>query len=328
MKKIIGYIIILTACLAGLSTPARAQFKSDAFTQTYNEPGDTTSTSDTVASMFSFRELFGGVGHKRDVRIGTLFAGAVVMPGLYQIYNRDYWKLSVLYGGAGVCAGLGGYYLHQYNISKKLYNEAYALDPNTTLTLNRNAKITGTCLMVGAGLIYWGALMDGAVNYKRHLNIDPSPGRATIYSILLPGLGQAYNGEYWKIPIYWGCLIGASYYYYLNRLNFRRFKSIYYASFEDDYSGPISQSTASYYKDVYRRYRDYSVLCIVLFYLLQVIDANVFAYMHDFDVSDDITMSVEPAVICPDNALALQWSGGGGNNIMENSIGLRIGIKF
>ncbi len=325
MRKILAHIIVLTICLAGFSPRAGAQFKNEAFSQNYSD-ADSTATADSSASMFSFKELFGGVAHKRDVRIGVLFAGSLVMPGLYQIYDRDYWKLPVLYGGVGVCAGLGGYYLHQYSISKKAYNEAYALDPNTTLTVNTRARTTGTILMVGAGLLYWGSLMDGAVNYKKYLNIDPNPGRATVYSILLPGLGQAYNGEYWKIPIYWGCLIGAGHYYYLNRLNFRRFKSIYYESYQDGYSGPISQSTASYYKDVYRRYRDYSVLCLAAFYLLQVIDANVFAYMHDFDVSDDISMRIEPAVICPDNAYAMQYGTGG--NIMENSIGLRIGIRF
>ncbi len=320
------YAVVLLVCLTGFASRASAQFKEEAFTQSYNEPSDSTSTSDTVASMFSFRELFGGVAHKREARIGVLFAGSVVMPGLYQIYNKDYWKLGVLYGGAGVCAGLGGYYLHQYNLSKKMYKEAYALDPNTSLTPNKHYRNTGTWLIIGAGLIYWGSLMDGAIKYHSNLNPEPSPGKATVYSILLPGLGQAYNGEYWKIPIYWGCLLGSAHYYYQNRLNFRRFKSIYYESFESGYSGPISQSTAEYYKDVYRRYRDYSVLCIALFYLLQIIDANVFAYMHDFDVSNDLSMRIEPAVICPNDEYAMHTVGNG--NIMENSIGLRVGLKF
>ena len=201
MANILRHIILLLVFMAGFSVCAQAQFKEEAFTQTYNEPDDTTATNDTSDKMFSFKELFGGVAHKRDLRIGTMFAGSVVMPGISQIYNRDYWKLPVIYGGIGVCAGLGGHYLHQYNLSKKAYDAAYAQDPNTTLTVNTQAKATGTILLVGAGLIYWGSLMDGVVNYKK--DIQPHPGRATLYSVLLPGLGQAYNGEYWKIPIYW-----------------------------------------------------------------------------------------------------------------------------
>ena len=324
-KSILRYLIPVLVLMAGFSVCANAQFKEEAFTQSYNEPDDTTSTNDTSDKMFSFKELFGGLAHKQDLRIGTMFAGSVVMPGISQIYNRDYWKLPVIYGGIGVCAGLGGHYLHQYNLSKKAYEAAYSIDPNTTLTVNNRAKTTGTILMVGAGLIYWGSLMDGVICYKK--DVHPHPGRATLYSILLPGLGQAYNGEYWKIPIYWGCLIGSAHFLYTNSVNYQRFRRIYNDSYKEGYDGPVSQSTALYYRDVYRRYRDYSVLALVGFYLLQVIDANVFAYMHDFEVSDDISMSVEPAVIAPDNTYAM--SGSGFSSVAgDSAIGFRIGLRF
>ena len=234
-EKILRYLIAVLVLTAGFSVCANAQFKEEAFTQTYNEPDDTTSANDTSDKMFSFKELFGGVAHKRDMRIGTMFAGSVVMPGISQIYNRDYWKLPIIYGGIGACAGLGGYYIHQYNQSRKAYDAAFASDPNTTLTVNNQAKVTGTILLAGAGLIYWGSLMDGVVNYKK--DIHPHPGRATLYSVLLPGLGQAYNGEYWKIPIYWGCLIGSAHFLYTNSTNYQRFRRIYNESYQEGYDG-------------------------------------------------------------------------------------------
>ena len=126
---------------------------------------------------------------------------------------------------AGDLRRLGGYYLHHYNLSKKAYEAAYAADPNTTLRIDYAARQRGTWLLVGAGLIYWGSLMDGAACYKK--DIHPHPGRATIYSILLPGLGQAYNGEYWKIPIYWGCIAGSIHFLYTNNTNYQRFKRIH-----------------------------------------------------------------------------------------------------
>ena len=87
----------------------------------------------------------------------------------------------------------------------------------------------------------------------------------------------------------------------------------------------ISAETAKWYRDVYRRYRDYSIVATALIYLLQVIDANVFAYMHDFELTDDIAMSVEPAVIAPDNAYAMNtstYTTGG------NALGVRFGLRF
>jgi hypothetical protein len=89
---------------------------------------------------------------------------------------------------------------------------------------------------------------------------------------------------------------------------------------------PISAETAKWYRDEYRRYRDYSIVATALFYFLQVIDANVFAYMHDFEVSDDISMNIEPAVISPYNAYAINTPMP--MNAGQNAIGMRIGFTF
>ena len=243
------------------------------------------------------------------MKIGTMFAGSVVLPGTAQIYNKQYWKLPIIYGGIGALAGTGGYYLHKYNQSG-----------GTDI----QAKTTGTCLLIGAGLVYWGSLMDGVASYKS--NRTPDPGRATIYSILLPGLGQIYNGEYFKVPIYWGCLLGAAHFWVNNNTNYVRFKRIHNeATTNPNYSEGISGETAKWYRDEYRRYRDYSILATVAFYLLQVIDANVFAYMHDFEVSDDIALRLEPAVIVPDNMYAIHTNS---YNIGQNAIGMRLGLRF
>ncbi len=321
MSRFLRNIILIVVCLTGFSIGASAQFKEEAFSQTY--VGDSTSTKDTSTyGIFSFKELTRGLAHKETMRLSTMFGGSVVVPGISQIYNRDYWKIPVAYAGMGVCAGLGGHYVHKYRQSKIAYKEAFALDPTTTVSIDNNAKTMGTCLLVGAGLFYWGQLMDGVFNYDK--DGPKSPSKATIYAILLPGLGQAYNGEYWKIPIYWAGLIGSAHYYSVNKKNFKRFRWIYNAANEDGYDGPISASTAQYYRNLYRRYRDYSVVAICLFYLLQVIDANVFAYMGDFEMNDDISMSIEPAVIAPDNAYALQFGG----PQTTSSVGLRFGLRF
>ena len=308
MHKFLRHIIIGIFLLAGTAFTSHAQFKEGAFTQTYNDQTDTTGVADTTDKLFSFKEFFGGLAHKNDLKIGTMFAGSVVLPGTAQIYNRQYWKLPIIYGGIGALAGSGGYFLNQYKKSGQT---------------DMRAKTTGTWLMVGAGLVYWGSLMDGVASYKS--NKTPDPGRATLYSALLPGLGQIYNGEYFKVPIYWGCLLGATHFLMNNNTNYKRFKRIHNeATTDPNYTGTISGETAKWYRDEYRRYRDYSIVATALFYLIQVIDANVFAYMHDFEVSDEISMNIEPAVITPDNVYAMHTSNISG----YNAVGLRLGITF
>lgn len=335
MQNITRLIILTLVFLAGASADVYAQFKEEAFSQTYNEKGDSTAVADTSDKLFSFKEFFGGLAHKNEIKIGAMTAGSLIFPGASQIYNRDYWKLPIIYGGLGALAGSGGYYLHRYTKSKKLY-DSYMSDravfesispgqiyPFPEPAIDYKAKTTGTWLMVGAGLVYWGSLMDGVVCYQT--NKDPHPGRATLYSLLLPGLGQIYNGELFKVPIYWGCLLGSVHFLMNNNTNYQRFKRIHNeATTDPDYSESISGETAKWYRDVYRRYRDYSIVATVLFYVLQVIDANVFAYMHDFEVSDDISVNIEPAVIAPGNAYAIHT----GNAGMQNAIGLRMGIRF
>ena len=325
MRNISRYILAILFFVTLHAINASAQFKEQAFTQTYNDSTQMQSSQDTTDKLFTFKELFGGLAHKQEMRIGTMFGASMILPGVSQIYNKDYWKLPVVYAGIGVCAGLGGYYRHQYNMSVKAYKNTFASDPNTNLTINHKAKTTSTWLFVGAGLFYWASLMDGVVCYNK--DVHPHPGRATIYSILLPGLGQAYNGEYWKIPIYWGCILGSTHFLYTNNLNYKRYKRIHNeATTNPNYNQPISAESAKWYRDVYRRYRDYSIVALAGFYLLQIIDANVFAYMHDFEVADDITMKVEPTVIAPDNMYAQRTSVPSVTG--ETAIGLKIGLRF
>jgi len=296
-------IVFLISALA-LSIDAGAQFKEDAFSQQYNEkPGK--GKKDTTDVLFSFPEFFGALGHKNTMKVGNMFAGSVVFIGSSQIYNKQYWKLPIVYGGigAGLTAGI-------------CYNEQYKQSGDESF------KLYSTLGFVGAGLFYWGSLLDGVICYKP--SKYPHAGKATIYSILVPGLGQIYNKEYWKLPIYWGGMLASAHFYIENKVNYERFRRIYNELTDPSatYEGPssITADTAKYYRDTYRRYRDYSILAFFGVYLLQIIDANVFSYMHDFNVSEDISLKVEPAVInVGDNyAFTPQTQG----------LGLKVGFTF
>ncbi|MCQ2143961.1 MAG: DUF5683 domain-containing protein [Bacteroidales bacterium] len=348
MKKLLSYLVVLTVALTAISLPSRAQFKEDAFTQTYNEKGDTLNVKDTSDQLFSFKELFGGLSHKREARIGVVFAGSLFMPGSFQIYNEQYWKLPIVYSGLAAFGAAGGYYRYQYDHGVKLHKqwetsfkeweslriEYETLNSGMTYTeaapvehmIDARSKTISTWLFVGMGLWYWGSLMDGVTCYKR--DVQPHPGRATLYSLLLPGLGQCYNGEYWKVPVYWGLLAGGIHFWTTNQTNYKRYQRIYKEAGAEGstYTGSISAETAKYYRDSYRRFRDYSVLATCAFYLLQVIDANVFAFMYDFEVNDDISLQMAPTLITPESSYAVAqpkaWSPRPYN--MAPGVGLRV----
>ncbi|SKC48463.1 hypothetical protein SAMN06298214_0853 [Bacteroidales bacterium WCE2004] len=278
------------------SVDASAQlFKEEAFNQQYND--DPASDQDTTDVLFSFKEYFGGLSHKREIRIGTMTAGSALFIGGSQIYNRQAWKLPIVYSAIGGSLGAG-----------------------IALNAKGNKEAAKYCF-IGAGVAYWATLMDGVINFKP--SEYPHPGKATLYSLLVPGLGQIYNREYWKLPIYLGAIGFAVHLYADNRANYLRFRDIYIQASDKSYSGPISAQQALYYRDIYRRYRDYSVLAIAALYVLQVIDANVFSYMHNFEVDDDIALKVAPAVIIPDNQFASITP-----TSQPAAFGLRLGLNF
>ena len=316
-RRLLKILPVTLLCPILFSADAWGQFKESAFSQSYNDENDTTARDSTDAA-FTFKEFFGGASHKRDARIGVMFAGSSVFVGTQQIYNRQYWKLPVIYGGMAATAGAGIYFRHKYNVEG-----------------DKRFRTASNLCFLGTGLVYWGSLLDGVANYDR--GEYPQPGKATLYALLLPGLGQAYNKEYWKIPIYYTALMTSAHFFVLNNTNYRRFRWIYNeATMENStYDGPVQASTAKYYRDVFRRYRDYAAVAVLGFYVLQIVDANVFAYMHDFELTDDLSMDIAPAVVAPDNYYASAASGFDAGGVRTrpmttgcSGVGLRIGLRF
>lgn len=135
-----------------------------------------------------------------------------------------------------------------------------------------------------------------------------NPRKATLMAAALPGLGQIYTKKYWKLPLLYG---GAGVLGYFIGDNNRK-----YIIWRDRY---ISQRTASESKlelpfkypntdtpvpldqlkrakDYYRRNRDFSIILSGVLYALNILDANVTAHLKDFDLSEDLSMSVEPVL--------------------------------
>ena len=302
VRRLIAFLTGLALCLPLLAQYRDDQFKRDAFTQTYADTTEKTKTDST--QLFSFKEFFGGLAHKRTASIKTLTMGSAVFIGGNQIYHKQYWKLPIIYGGIG--AGIYGG-VHFGNLYKN--------------TGDTRFQTYSTLSYVGAGLFWWGSLMDGAVQFKSDKH--PDPGRATVYSILLPGMGQIYNGEFWKVPLYLGLMAGSLNFVVDNNIQYNRWKTIHNLATSDDpevEKPPQTAENAKYFRDLYRRYRDYSILAVALVYLLQVIDANVFAYMQDFEVTDNISMHIEPSITPMQYATVNQPPG--------MSVGMSLGFRF
>lgn len=143
-----------------------------------------------------------------------------------------------------------------------------------------------------------------------------SPKKATIYSAILPGLGQAYNKKYWKIPIIYAGFGAFGYFIHWNNSNYQTMK-LAYSDFTDkdpDTNSYLDLEGAEYYdltkepditnfktalsrqQDYYRRNRDLLVITTVVFYGLNIIDASVDAHFFDFDISEDLTMNWQPSM--------------------------------
>ena len=130
---------------------------------------------------------------------------------------------------------------------------------------------------------------------KERLIKDPlTPARAAFYSTVVPGLGQIYTGKTWKVPIIYIALGSAGYSYLYQRDQMNVFRNIYkrrIAGYTDDiYQGRILKNDQLIEgMKFHKNYRDQSFLFFMVFYLLNVIDANVGAHLMQFNVNEQLS---------------------------------------
>ena len=143
----------------------------------------------------------------------------------------------------------------------------------------------------------------------------PETKRAMWLSIVLPGAGQIYNRKYWKLPIIYGGFVGCAYAMRWNNQMYHDYSQAYMDLMDDDpktesynqfmhLGAKITDANITRYqelfrkrKDRYRRWRDLSFFVMVGVYALSVVDAYVDASLSEFDISDDLSLEVSPAVI-------------------------------
>lgn len=126
-----------------------------------------------------------------------------------------------------------------------------------------------------------------------------SPSAAALYSAIFPGLGQIYNGKYWKLPIVYGAIGAGVYSITWNQKNYNVFLEAYRIRKNggiDDYINILkTEDQLISWMDYYRNNRDLSILLTTLAYTFTILDAYVDAHLINFTINDDLSMRIEPS---------------------------------
>ena len=161
--------------------------------------------------------------------------------------------------------------------------------------------------------------------YKYYIDLTKKPDaiKAVWLGTIFPGSGQIYNKSYWKLPIVYGAFMGCGYAISWNQNRYSSYKTAYIDLYNDIQAGSVSEDGSKSYiavipegydlarvggqstwlntlknqQNIYRRYRDISILATVVVYALSLIDAYVDAQLFDFDITPDLSFNLEPQII-------------------------------
>ena len=165
----------------------------------------------------------------------------------------------------------------------------------------------------------------------------PNPKRALWLALVIPGGGQIYNRKYWKLPIIYGGFVGCLYAMNWNNSQYKDYSQAYLDISDNDpetasynkflhLGMQITKANEDRYKDIFRkrkdkfrRWRDLSFFVLCGVYALSVIDAYVDAELSVFDISKDLSLKVEPAVL--DNHMSR-------NPLTSSAVGLQCSLNF
>ena len=265
---------------------------------------------------------------------------SAVLPGFGQIYNKQYWKLPILYSTLGTSLGLCIWSDTKFKPLKAQYESLTDQGMLRTPEMNAlqsemikyNTMRQAFMVTTIASYIYF--LGDAAIKYATS---EVSPvNRATTLAMICPGAGQIYNKSYWRVPIVVGGFATTIYCIDWNNRGYQRFKKAYRLKADydanpdptlypngspDEFGGRYNTSFLKNMRNSYRRNRD---LCIILtagLYVLQIVDAHVDAHLQTYDISKDLSVSLYPSIGYSYNRMA-PYSGGG------TTLGMNLSLTF
>ena len=176
---------------------------------------------------------------------------------------------------------------------------------------------------------------DSVETYVSTSTFKPDAQKAVWLATVVPGLGQIYNRQYWKVPIIYAGTLGLVYGITWNDRMYVDYKKGYVDLMDGnpntnyfDYLLPegvvLDDSNRDYYTrtiktklDTYQRNRDLCIIATAVLYLLSIIDAYVDAQLFDYDISPDLSLQLTPTVIAPSSSYE-----------QDTSVGLSCKLKF
>jgi TM2 domain-containing membrane protein YozV len=140
-----------------------------------------------------------------------------------------------------------------------------------------------------------------------------NPTKATLFSAVLPGLGQIYNKKYCKVPVIYAGFGVMTYFIYTNTDEYLDFRCAYIESVNGITNGNYAYLVNRYSEqellsaiEYYRRNLEISVLITALWYVLNIIDATVDAHLFTYNISQNLALRVAPGLVTPADRLQIQ----------------------
>tara|TARA_B110000261_G_scaffold64280_1_gene75498 strand:- start:419 stop:970 length:552 start_codon:yes stop_codon:yes gene_type:complete len=149
-------------------------------------------------------------------------------------------------------------------------------------------------------LIISQSIFSQEVDQKKENEKILAPSKAAFFSAILPGLGQAYNKKYWKIPIVYGAIGTGIYFHNENNKSYKKYRGAYkrrLAGFTDDefwgtgLTPNISNDGLVRAQKQLKRNKEMSILVTIGLYALNIIDANVDAHLMQYNIDDNLSLS-------------------------------------
>ena len=134
------------------------------------------------------------------------------------------------------------------------------------------------------------------------LKMKHSPGLAALMSAVVPGAGQFYNKRYWKIPIIYGGFASLIYMYNFYGDSYQDYRQAYLYRTDnnpltiDRYECILREDNVEKGMEFNRKYRDFSVIIMALWYAINIVDASVDGNLYNYDVSDDLSLRIDPVI--------------------------------
>lgn len=137
---------------------------------------------------------------------------------------------------------------------------------------------------------------EDSVKVKKH-----TPAKAVLLSAVVPGLGQIYNKKLWKAPIIWAGLGTSIYFVIYNSTGYHEYRTSYLVkigvdtSSDDPYPNSSTEDVLGE-TETWRKYTELLYITTGAIYLLNLIDASVDAHLFEFDVSDNLSLHIQPRI--------------------------------